>query len=136
VEPMTAMVSTTVFFAVSITSTVSDWSSTTYSSDWPAFRVILFGWPFTRILAVTDGVPRGLNSSGAPLSFTTTISRSRRLDTYAVAFAPFPFTDTQNGYSPPGTPDCDGSFLPGRKSSSLHSDHLPNPPVNTLIESS
>ena len=106
---MTGMVSRIVFFVVSMTSTVSVWSSTTYRSDWDAFSVILVGWPFTRIRAVT---------AGAPPRSTTTISRSRMLETYAVALDPLPFIATQNGYSPPGMPAASALLLPGRRSSS------------------
>ena len=88
--------------------------------------VILFGWPFTGMRAVTFGVAPRL---------ATTISRSRMLETYAVALAPLPFTATQNGYSPPGTPTFAGSLLPGRRSSSVPLDQLPRPPVKTVIES-
>src|ERR1039457_1877450 len=86
---ITGMVSSIALAVVSITSIVSDWSSTTYRSDWAAFSVILFGWPLTGIRAVTVGAPPRL---------TTSISRSRMLDTYAVALVPVPFTTTQNGY--------------------------------------
>ena len=44
-----------------------------------------------------------------------TLSRSIRV----------PFTTTQNGYSPPGMPACEGSLLPGRRSSSVPFDQLP-----------
>ncbi len=60
----------------------------------------------------------GRRRPASPLRLTTTISRSRMLDTYAVALAPLPFTTTQNGYSPPGVPAFAGSLLPGRRSSS------------------
>ena len=88
--------------------------------------VNLFGWPVNGIRVVTLGV--------APRLATTT-SRSRMLETYAVAAGPLPFTATQNGYSPPGTPDFAGSLLPGRRSSSVPWDQWPRPPVNTVIES-
>ena len=128
------MLSRIAFVAVSMTSTVSDWSSATYSSDWAAFSVILLGWPFTGMRAVTAGVP---------LRLTTSISRSRMLDTYAVALDPPPFTTTQNGYSPPGVPGCGLlALLPGRRSSpgmlALGPGAIaqwPRPPVNTEIES-
>src|ERR1022692_3609582 len=203
----TGMVSSIAFVLVSITSTVSDWSSTTYRSVWAAFSVILLGWTFTGSLAVTDGSesakdvdpgdhpPRfttsisrsrmldtyaaaskplpftttqnGSSPPGTPFSvillgwpftgsravtdgvqsakdvdpgdhpprFTTSISRSRMLDTYAVASKPLPFTTTQNGSSPPGTPACQALLLPGRRSSSIPFDQWPRPPVKTVIES-
>ena len=86
----------------------------------------MFGWPVTGMRAVTFGVAPRL---------ATTISRSRMLETYAMASAPVPFTTTQNGYSPPGTPVFAGSLFPGRRSSSVPFDQLPRPPVNTVIES-
>jgi hypothetical protein len=46
---------------------------------------------------------------------TTSTSRSRWLETMAVAF---PETTTANGFSPPATPAWDGSMIPGRRSSS------------------
>ena len=131
---MTGMLATIAFRAVSMISTVSDWSSATNSSVWAAFSVILFGCPFTGMRAATPGVgPR----------LTTTISRSRTLDTYAVALDPLPFTTTQNGYSPPGTPGCGLlTLLPGRRSIPFVAGsgpgaivQWPSPPVNTVIES-
>src|ERR1022692_2417288 len=98
------MVSSIAFVLVSITSTVSDWSSTTYRSVWAAFSVILLGWPFTGSRAVTDGAQsaKDIDPGDHPPRFTTSISRSRMLDTYAVASKPLPFTTTQNGSSPAG----------------------------------
>src|ERR1022692_2256907 len=100
------MVSRIAFVLVSITSTVSDWSSTTYRSVCAAFSVILLGWPFTGSRAVTDGAQsaKDVDPGDHPPRFTTSISRSRMLDTYAVASKPLPFTTTQNGSSPPGPP--------------------------------
>ena len=123
-----------VLLAVLITSTVSAWSSATYNSVWAVFSVILLGWPTTGIRALTAGA--------SPIA-TTTISRSRTLDTYAVAPDPFPFTTTQNGYSPPGVPTFEGSLLPGRRSifpgrfGSVPGSgaQWPRPPVNTEMES-
>src|SRR5208337_1974094 len=89
-----------------------------YRRVWAAFSVILLGWPFTGMRVITAGV--------FPFRFTTSISRSRRLETYAhvvlmlcagsgvgCAIA------TQNGYSPPGMPGSgELAALPGRRSSS------------------
>src|ERR1035441_7071305 len=80
---ITGMLSTTAFFVVSITSTISDWSSATYKKVCALFNVILLGWPFTGMRAVTAGTrPR----------LTTSISRSRMLETYPVALVPVPLT--------------------------------------------
>src|SRR5208283_5250297 len=78
---ISGMVSMTVFHVVvslglvSMTSTASDSSSATYRRVWAAFSVILLGWPFTGMRVITAGV--------FPFRFTTSISRSRRLETYA-----------------------------------------------------
>src|SRR5713226_3859106 len=96
----------TSLLTVLITATESVCSSATYRLVWDAFRVIFKGWPLTLMRLLTAGVPE---------ISTTTTSRSRILETYAVVF---PFTVTQNGYSPPGVPDCAGLILPGRRSNS------------------
>ena len=61
---------------------------------------------------------------------TTSISRSRMLETYAV---PLPLIATAYGNSPPATPACAGSIFPGRRSSSALL--APATRSTTLIES-
>ena len=49
------------------------------------FSVILFGWPFTGIRALTAAGGRlSVHAVQAPARSTTSISRSRMLETYAV----------------------------------------------------
>src|ERR1035441_3433673 len=90
---------------------------------------------------------------GHTYRLTTSISRSRRLDTYALMLNPLPPITTQNGYSPPGVPGvAPEAAWPGRRSSSkpwnvptppcadwLVGDHwliqAPKPPVKIVIES-
>src|SRR5215469_2378381 len=121
---VTGISASTRFDAVSITATESVLSSAAYRRDCARFSTMRLGCPETWIRDMTLGL--------AVDTFTTTTSRSRRLEMYAVSF---PLIATQRGYSPPGTPRCLASSFPGRRSSSLWADQRPCCSVSKLMES-